>query len=425
MATEGTENRPAVGEASSWLATLAAYWKPVVGGVILLTGTIGFTQIEVTGGHRLNLIGSLYQTVRLFVLGPEGMPAQGPLLWLGVMWVLYFLAPGLTAAVVIEGIYRVARALKSPERAARRFKNHLIVCGLGKHGRLIVNRILTAYPYYDIVVIDRNPAVPPFLEFIPDVHAPVIRGDMTDPSTLRRAGVERAQKLFALSGQDVVNLNTCLSAKQLNLLPKFHAIALVSDVGLSRGVSELAKREGVITLNPYEVASANLVTQIQKERGPSFDSASGIVIAGFGRFGQMFAKALLEKTTGNAALKIVVIDRQARKRVDVFRRNYHVVESCLLPLDGEIDDPRMFETALEKCQHPAGGSEPLIILCTDDDANNLNTALLLREHWGIQAVVVTRLFTAPPKFRELTDGTHIRAFQLSELIARELPAECY
>jgi Trk K+ transport system NAD-binding subunit len=425
MTSVVADKQPPAPEAASWLAMLAASWKAILPAVIFVTGTIGFTQIEVTGGHRHSLLGSVYQALKLFVLGPDGMPAEGPAFWLVLMWILYFVAPGLTAAVVIEGVYRVARALKNPERTARKLKNHLIVCGLGKHGRLIVNRILSACPYYDLVVVDRDPALPPFLEFLPDIHAPVIRGDMADPSTLRRAGIDRAQKVFALSGHDVVNLNTCLGAKQLNALPTFHAIALVSDVGLSRGVSALAKKEGVITLNPYEVAASNLVTQIQAERGLSVSSVSGIVIAGFGRFGQMLAKALLEKRAGEAGSSIVVIDRQATKKVEVFRRNYHLTQPCLTPLEGEIDDPRMFEAALGMYRQAAPKSEPLIILCTDDDAGNLNTALLLREHWGIQAIVVTRLFSPPPKFHELTAGTHVQAFQLSELIARELPAECY
>jgi voltage-gated potassium channel Kch len=400
-------------------------WKFFAGGCVLLLATLGFSQIEITGGRRLHLLESLYQAMRLFVLGAEGTPQRGPVFWLFTTWLMYFLAPGVTATVLIEWVYRVARSLRTPERAVRRLKGHIILCGLGKHGRLIVQHVLDHDPTFDVVVVDNDPALPSFLELSPTKTAPVIRGEMTDAATLRRAGVERARKVFAMSGGDVVNLNACLVAKEKNLLPGSHAIALVSDIGLSRGVAELARQEGVITLNPYEIAARNLVEQLANTMGPEQLENCPFIVAGFGRFGQMFAKAMLERSSGQKpGSRMVVIDRQATRRLASFRFGDEQQRDRLIPLEGEIGDPRILEQAFERSQAQTQ-EKPAIVLCTDDDANNLNTALLIREHWGTRAVVLTRLFNPPPRFRELTSDSSIRSFHLPDLIVQELPAECY
>ena len=86
------------------LKLLAKRWKGVTVSVILVVGTIGFTQIELTGGERLNVIESFYETLRLFVLGASGMPSDGPKVWLGIMWFLYLLAPALTATFLVESL---------------------------------------------------------------------------------------------------------------------------------------------------------------------------------------------------------------------------------------------------------------------------------------------------------------------------------
>jgi voltage-gated potassium channel Kch len=407
-----------------WMTQLLRYWKASLSFVVLLVATISFTQVEISGGKQLRLIEALYNAIKLFVLDPEGTPERGATIWVFLLWLTYFFAPALTATVLIERLARMAKALRSPERVVRRFKGHIIVCALGKHATLILDHVLSRDPTYDVVIIDNSPGLPSFLDLSHRALVPVVRGEMSDPATLSRAGVERAKKVFAMSGGDVVNLNTCLAAKERNGLPGFQAIALVADISLSRGVAELARREGVVTLNPYEIAARNLVCEFLADANLAGAARRGMVIAGFGRFGQMFTKALLEKLDAAEPARLAILDRKASAKVAVYRSCTEEQKNWLLPIDGEIDDPRLLQLAFDRL-HQAAEQRPTVILCTDDDANNLNTALLIREHWGTQTVVLTRLFNPPPRFRELTAGTAIRSFHLPELISRELPSECY
>jgi len=265
----------------SCLKLLRERWKGISVSVILVVATIGFTQIEVTGGTRQNVLESFYQAVRLFVLGADGTPADGAVTWIVIMWCAYLLAPALTATLLVESLGAIKQAVVNPDRVVRKMKNHLILCGLGKHGKLIVERVLARDAQQGVVIVDRDSSLPSFFEFAAGTKVPVIAGDMTDALTLGRAGIERSRRLYAASGNDVANLNTCLLAlaKESKHTADFRAVALVSDVDLSRGVSEYARREGVVLINPYEIAARNLAMRIWTTKESPDLSASVVVVA--------------------------------------------------------------------------------------------------------------------------------------------------
>ena len=409
----------------SLLKLLAKRWKGVTVSVILVVGTIGFTQIELTGGERLNLIESFYETLRLFILSASGTPVDGSKIWLYIMWFLYLLAAALSATFLVESLRTIKQALDNPDRIVRKMKDHLILCGRGKHGRLIVSQVLARNPGQDVVIVEVDTSLPPFLEFATGMRVPVIVGDMTDAMSLRRAGIERARRLYAASGNDVANLNTCILAKECAAAADFKSVALISDVDLSRGVSDLARSEGVVLVNPYEIAGTNLVEELWSMMGSSNGGISFVVVAGFGRFGQMFTKALLRKAGDDCKLSVAVVDRMATKKVEVFRRSFDIGDRSLSAIDGDVDDPRVFETALTRGVSGTSATEPIVILCTDNDTANLNTALLLQECWKVTATVVTRLFNPPPGFCKLIAGSRIHAFQIPKLIEKKLPEECF
>jgi len=265
----------------SCLKLLRERWKGISVSVILVVATIGFTQIEVTGGTRQNVLESFYQAVRLFVLGADGTPAAGAVTWNVIMWCAYLLAPALTATFLVESLGAIKQAVVNPDRVVRKMKNHLILCGLGKHGKLIVERVLARDAQQGVVIVDRDSSLPSFFEFAAGTKVPVIAGDMTDALTLGRAGIERSRRLYAASGNDVANLNTCLLAlaKESKHTADFRAVALVSDVDLSRGVSEYARREGVVLINPDEIAARNLAMRIWTTKESPDLSASVVVVA--------------------------------------------------------------------------------------------------------------------------------------------------
>lgn len=95
------------------------------------------------------------------------------------------------------------------ERAARRFRGHVILCGLGSVGFEVAEDLL--HRRVKVVVVDETPG---------DVHwnnlsarVPLLVGDATRPDVLVQAGIDRARALIAATSDDAVNLEIGLVAQ--------------------------------------------------------------------------------------------------------------------------------------------------------------------------------------------------------------------
>lgn len=97
------------------------------------------------------------------------------------------------------------------EQIAARYRDHVIVCGLGSVGFEVVEELVKQRKR--VVIIDNNPQEGEVLNLGSQV--PVISGDATDPATLRRAGVYRARAVVATVSQDLVNLEIGFMARNL------------------------------------------------------------------------------------------------------------------------------------------------------------------------------------------------------------------
>jgi len=97
------------------------------------------------------------------------------------------------------------------ERTLAGLKDHLIVCGYGRMGRLVCQEF--AAQGIDFVVIDRNEES---LDEFAVPHGIPLHGDATSDGVLKSAGVERARALVAVTPSDADNLYITMSARLLN-----------------------------------------------------------------------------------------------------------------------------------------------------------------------------------------------------------------
>lgn len=181
---------------------------------LVLLGTFGFYILE----PEYTLFDSLYMTVT--TLTTVGYGEVHPLhtagrvftilLLVGGVFTVFFAAGEFLKAVVsgeiqeILGRQRMARSLAE-------MKNHLIVCGLGRVGRLVCQEF--SRQKLPFVLIDRQP------EAIKDFDLPhgiALLGDATSDEVLRKAGVERARALVTVAASDADNLYITMSARLLN-----------------------------------------------------------------------------------------------------------------------------------------------------------------------------------------------------------------
>lgn len=99
------------------------------------------------------------------------------------------------------------------ERAARRLRGHVILCGLGSVGFEVVEDLLERG--VGVVVVDA--AAPPddgrFRQL--SKRVPLLLGDATHADVLLRAGIDRARALVTMVSADAINLEIALVAQTL------------------------------------------------------------------------------------------------------------------------------------------------------------------------------------------------------------------
>ncbi len=134
----------------------------------------------------------------------------------------FFLLPVIGLGAVADSIIRLAylifsRKQRLPEwqrMVASLYRNHVVVVGMGKVGYEIVKGLLAVRE--PVVVVERMNADSTLLDEIIDLKIPVIRGDGRSIKTLETAGVRRAKSVILSTSDDLTNLDSGLTARDLS-----------------------------------------------------------------------------------------------------------------------------------------------------------------------------------------------------------------
>jgi voltage-gated potassium channel len=129
------------------------------------------------------------------------------------------------------------------ERSLSQLTDHVIVCGLGRMGRLVCHD----FERQDVpfVVIDRDVNLLNDAKFM---HGIPLHGDATTDEVLMHAGVERARALIAVLPSDADNLYIVLSARVLN--EKISIVARAEEEG---AVAKLHRVGANHVVSPYAI----------------------------------------------------------------------------------------------------------------------------------------------------------------------------
>ncbi|MBI4569814.1 MAG: NAD-binding protein [Planctomycetes bacterium] len=367
---------------------------------VYVAGIVALLNLPPAGpaARPLGRMEAAYYALGLFLgmENPVGFPSSGPewAVWLGRA--AYFGAPLVLAWAVLEGVFGVTRALArtvmaSPDRRVARMRGHVIVCGLGKLGnmivRLLAERAARAGRRPDIVVIEKEEENP----YIPQVDrlgVPVIVGDQAMRDVLIRAGARHARKIIAAAGDDIANLDAghVARAAAREAGRDLAAFCQVTDLELRRLVHE-TKEIAVTPFNSYQVAVENLVTRTidpaaAGARRPTF------ILAGIGRFGRALIEKLIRRHQ-DRDLSILLVDRRGEHIEKVVRGTLPGADQFVKKVySAEIADPYTWRTIRD--HHDL--SEAVVVLCTDNDIDNINTALMIENQIGRDIVVVSRMF---------------------------------
>ena len=180
--------------------------------LILAIGTIGYMTIE-----GWPFIDALYMTV--ITVSTVGFKEVNQVDTVGRIFTIFLVICGIgftlyvAAAIVqfmVEGRIRIILGRRRLDKKIDRLKNHYIVCGYGRIGRVLCRHLRRAD--IDIAVIEKDQELIPVMDADGVLY---LCGDAADEDNLVKAGIERAKAVVAALATDTDNVFLVLTARQL------------------------------------------------------------------------------------------------------------------------------------------------------------------------------------------------------------------
>ena len=218
---------------------------------ILAVGTAGYMAIEDT-----SLVDGLYMTVitittvgygEVFTLSPAGRYFTIALIMVGVGLVLYLF--GKVTEAMVEGSLQSYMGRKTMDKKLAGLKDHFIVCGFGRIGKVICQILHeNKRPF---VIIENNSAE---IKAIQDLNYILLDGDASSDEALHKANIEHAKGLIAVVSSDADNVYTILSAKGIN--PNLFVLARSS--GSEGSETKLIRAGADKVISPYYIGACRM-----------------------------------------------------------------------------------------------------------------------------------------------------------------------
>ena len=180
-------------------------------GVVLMLGTMGYMALE--GWHFLD---ALYMTVITITTVGYGEIRKVDefgriftifLIFMGMGIMAYTL--GMVAQTMVDLQVRSLLGRKKLGTDISSIKNHYILCGYSRMGKIITQELKSRR--IPLLIIDKNPDLKELLDHL---EIPYILDDATSEEVLIEAGIERAKGLISLVSSDADNLFITMTASR-------------------------------------------------------------------------------------------------------------------------------------------------------------------------------------------------------------------
>lgn len=400
----------------------------------------------------------VFKTVQLFLLnsGAED-DSDHPSNWL--LMIARLSAASLFLVVSGTVILRVLDEVRRLPSLLTR-SNHVVICGLGQIGLQLLDDLNEQGRAKKVVIVENNPANP-WLEYARNLGATVVIGDSTKANTLIDARAAQASEVFVVNGDDGVNLEvtaelgTLVSEVARNDRPLRLYVHIV-DTNFATTLRPYCKvlhdspNMLVQVFNVPRTAAARLVThQLWPHAPKQEDEVAHFVILGFGAMGQALAVQLaqLGHFPNRKRSRFTIADRDiaqvASSFVSRFPRftSWRNGENEKLGVDSfppEADDwgwndhplpDELRVDSREAIQYvcnaefvelPAGrsdeafakrlaelfaqdGIKPIVFVCGQQDRDNFEMAVQLRDQLNCQGQAAVPIFVWLPRQPSLAD----------------------
>jgi voltage-gated potassium channel len=218
--------------------------------LVLLVGTTGYVVIE-----GWSVMDALFMTVtsittvgyrEVHELSPAGRVFTMILLLGGVGTVFYVLT--LMVAGVVEGGLFVRWERRRRARMLDSLRDHFIVCGYGRMGRLIVEEFRRQG--VPLVVVDRDPEL---AHQIIEGGGLAVAADASSEEVLLRVGINHARGLVTAVSTDAENVYIVLSARLLR--PDLYIIGRAET---EDAVRKLKRAGADRVISPYQIGAQQM-----------------------------------------------------------------------------------------------------------------------------------------------------------------------
>ncbi len=221
--------------------------------VVTLGGTLGYISIEGWG-----LLDAFYMTV--ISLTSVGFGEVHPLSPAGKLFTVLVILGGVAilavaisygSRIVLEGQLERIMGRRRMEKEIARLRDHYIICGYGRMGRVISREFLKKPRPF--VIVERDPEI--FKSIDPGVLA--ICGNAEEDVVLKAAGIERARGLVSVVSSDAENVYITLTAAGLR--PDLYIVVRAGDEGAEK---KLLRAGASKVVCPYAIGGAGIANAI-------------------------------------------------------------------------------------------------------------------------------------------------------------------
>lgn len=180
------------------------------------------------------------------------------IIFAGVGYYLYI--AGVIIQSIVEGEMQSLLGRKRLDKKINKLKNHYIVNGYGRIGRVLCQLIKEETD--DIVVIEEDDNLIGLLEK-EKMH--YLHGDASDEDLLLKAGIQNASFLIAALGTDTANVFLVLTARQLN-----PDIYIMARAGSPEVRSKLLVAGANLVESPYDTGALSMGLKLLRPSVSSF-----------------------------------------------------------------------------------------------------------------------------------------------------------
>jgi voltage-gated potassium channel len=221
--------------------------------VVTLGGTLGYMTIE-----GWSVLDSFYMTV--ISLTSVGFGEVHPLSSAGKIFTVLVILGGVAVVavalgygsrIVLEGQLERVMGRRRMQKEIGRLRNHYIICGYGRMGRVISREFLKKpMPF---VVVERDPEI--FNRIDPGMLA--ICGNAEEDAVLQAAGIAHARGLVSVVSSDADNVYITLTAAGLR--PDLYIVVRAGDEGAEK---KLLRAGASKVVCPYAIGGAGIANAI-------------------------------------------------------------------------------------------------------------------------------------------------------------------